>query len=191
MIHVVARLVILSALLTVMPAMAAPSPAEQRARAYFGDDVLVDQDGRDHQFFSELLAGRVVLVNFVFTHCKDACPLMTQKLRAVRQQLGSRFGQPVHFLSLSVDPEHDKPDVLKTFARQQKTDEQAWRFLTAEPAVMHAVLARLGQLQANPQDHGTLLLIGRPTQGHWRKLRPDLPVEAIAAQLEDLVSSQQ
>ena len=168
---------------------AAPSAQEreQRAQSYFGDDVLLDQDGVGRKFYSELLKDRVVLINVVFTQCRDACPLMTQRLRTVRQQLGASFAKPVYFLSLSVDPEHDNPQLLKAFAQKQQADEPGWRFLTAEPATMHAVLKRLGQFQNQPEDHSTLLIAGNPATGHWLKIRPDLPAEAIAAKLQGLI----
>lgn len=160
---------------------------EQRARSYFGDEVLLDQDGVGRKFYSELLKDRVVLINFVFTQCRDACPLMTQRLRTVRQQLGDSFAKPVYFLSLSVDPEHDRPQQLKAFAQKQQADEPGWRFLTAEPATMYTVLKRLGQIQNQPEDHSTLLIAGNPAKGHWLKIRPDSPAEAIVAKLQTLI----
>ena len=68
--------------------------AERLARAhqYFGDTVLTDQNGNSHRFVSNLLSRHVVLIQVIFTHCQDACPLQTQKLQAIRQQLGERFG---------------------------------------------------------------------------------------------------
>jgi cytochrome oxidase Cu insertion factor (SCO1/SenC/PrrC family) len=159
---------------------------DDRARAYFGDDTLIDQDGAEKKFYSELLADKVVLINFMFTQCRDACPLMTQRLRAVRQQLGDRFGQAVYFLSLSVDPLHDTVQLLKSFAQKHKVDEPGWRFLTAEANTMTRLLSKLGQIQENPADHSTLMIAGKPSTGHWIKIRPDSSTEAITAQLESL-----
>lgn len=160
---------------------------DDRARAYFGDDTLIDQDGAEKKFYSELLADKVVLINFMFTQCRDACPLMTQRLRAVRQQLGDRFGQAVYFLSLSVDPLHDTVQLLKSFAQKHKVDEPGWRFFTAEANTMTRLLRKLGQIQESPADHSTLLIGGKPSTGHWIKIRPDSSTEAITAQLESLV----
>lgn len=156
---------------------------QERSRSYFGDDVLVDQDGVSHRFFSDLLSGRVVLINVIFTHCKDACPMQTQRLQSVRRQLGERFGSEIVFLSLSVDPKRDNPAVLKKFAAKQNADVPGWRFLVAEEAVMAAVLGRLGQWTDDPTNHNTLLIAGNASQAHWLKLRPDSPPERIAADL--------
>lgn len=156
---------------------------QERSRSYFGDEVLFDQDGVSHRFFSDLLSGRVVLINVIFTNCKDACPMQTQRLQSVRRQLGERFGSEIVFLSLSVDPKRDNPAVLKKFAAKQNADVPGWRFLVAEEAVMAAVLGRLGQWTNDPTNHGTLLIAGNASQAHWLKLRPDSPPERIAADL--------
>ena len=156
---------------------------QERSRSYFGDEVLLDQDGVSHRFFSDLLSGRVVLINVIFTNCKDACPLQTQRLQSVRRQLGERFGSEIVFLSLSVDPKRDNPAVLKKFAAKQNADVPGWRFLVAEEAVMAAVLGRLGQWTNDPTNHRTLLIAGNASQAHWLKLRPDSPPERIAADL--------
>lgn len=156
---------------------------DERARSYFGDEVLVDQDGKRHRFYSDLLANHVVLINVLFTGCKDSCPMQTQRLRQVRAQLGTRFGPNITFLSLSVDPTHDDSEALKRFAVKQQVDEVGWRFLTAAEPIMAKVLRRLGQWTDEPTDHGTLLIAGNAAKRHWVKLRPDAPVERIAADL--------
>lgn len=171
---------------------AAPSPglAEharvERARTYFGEHLLSDQDRRTHRLYSDLLHGRVVLINVVFTHCPSACPLMTERLKQVRKQIGPGFGEEIQFLSFSVDPARDTPEALKRFAQRHGADEPGWRFLVADAAVMQAILSRLGQWTDSPDDHTTLLIAGNATKAHWTKLRPDAPPEYIAAELERL-----
>lgn len=167
-------------------AAASPANSSQRAQAYFGDAALVDQDGRSHRFYTDLLSDRVVLINVVFTRCPSACPLMTQRLKAVRKQLGAGFGREVRFLSLSVDPAYDTPQAMKRFAEQQGVDEPGWRFLVAEPEVMRAVLSKLGQWSDKAEDHTTLLIAGNARRSHWTKLRPDAPAERIVADLQRL-----
>jgi cytochrome oxidase Cu insertion factor (SCO1/SenC/PrrC family) len=166
----------------------ASSPAlrAERARSYFGDHLLTDQDGRARRFYSDLLDGRVVLINVVFTHCPSACPMMTERLKLVRRQLGPAFGKDVYFLSLSVDPARDSPGALKRFAQRHGADETGWRFLVADEAVMKVVLGRLGQWSDSPEDHTTLLIAGNAAKSHWVKLRPDASPERIVADLERL-----
>jgi protein SCO1/2 len=153
------------------------------ARSYFTDTPLRDQDGRELRFYSDVLAGRVVLLNVIYTRCKDACPLITRKLREVRAALGEQAGR-VHFVSLSSDPGHDSPQALKAFAARQGADDPNWTFLTGDKANMDLVLARLGQLSQTPEGHSTLLIAGDVPNKRWSKIRPDAPPTAIAQRLQ-------
>jgi protein SCO1 len=159
------------------------SPNEARAKSYFGDELLVDQDGAEKRFYSDLLSKKVVLINVIFANCKDACPMQTQKLKASQKRLGNRFGSDIVFLSLSIDPKRDTPASMKKFAQQQGADHDGWRFLVANPEVMQKVLTRLGQWSGEPASHSTLLIAGNARKAHWLKLRPDAPPERIADDL--------
>ncbi len=179
-------LLLLLILIHPSPALSTTAKSDERlvrAYQYFGDAALTDQNGIRHRFLSDLLSRHVVLIQVIFTHCKDACPLQTQRLQAVRRQLGERFGSDIIFLSLSVDPQRDKPAVLKAFAVKHQADIPGWYFLTAEETIMADILQRLGQWTDDPANHQTLMLAGNTRHGHWIKLRPDSPPERIAADL--------
>ena len=95
--------------------------AEEKARKYFTDLEVVDQNGRRLRFYTDVLKGRVVLINFVFTNCPDACPMITQKLVQVRNQLVDSVKDDIWFVSISVDPERDTPASMKAFAAPTST----------------------------------------------------------------------
>ncbi|MCC7090758.1 SCO family protein [Nitrosomonas sp. JL21] len=158
----------------------------ERARNYFGDERLIDQNGVAHRFVSDLLSNHVVLINVIFTNCQDACPMQTQKLQWVRRELGEYFGSRILFLSLSVDPKRDSPALLKAFADKQQANVDGWKFLTAEETVMARVLGRLNQWSDDPNNHSTMLIAGNARSAHWVKLRPDSPPERIVADLRRL-----
>ncbi len=153
------------------------------ARSYFTDTPLLDQDGRQVRFYSDVLAGRVVLLNVIFTSCEDACPLITRKLREVRTALG-KDAERVHFISLTSDPANDSPQALKAYARKHDADDPNWTFLTGPKEQMDVVLARLGQLSRSPEEHSTLLIAGDVANKRWSKIRPDAPPAAIAQRLQ-------
>jgi cytochrome oxidase Cu insertion factor (SCO1/SenC/PrrC family) len=153
------------------------------ARTYFTDTVLLDQHGQEVRFYSDVLAGKVVLLNVVFTQCKDACPLISRKLQAVREQLGEESAQ-IHFVSLSSDPVNDSPQALSAFIKKQRLDDRHWTFLTGESAAMQTVLTRLGQFADSPEAHSTLLIAGDVANKRWSKIRPDAPVQAVAQRLQ-------
>ncbi len=171
-------------------AAAATEGREAKARAYFTDTALVDQDGEPRRFYDEVLRDRTVLMSFVFTTCLDACPLIVKKLNAVRAELGERFGREVRFVSLSVDPEQDTPAALREFARKQGALHEGWTFLTGEKGDVKTVLGRLGQFVEDPSDHFTGFIAANVRTGHWTKVRPDMPAAAVADLMRRLADEQ-
>jgi cytochrome oxidase Cu insertion factor (SCO1/SenC/PrrC family) len=163
---------------------AQPLAGTRDAQTYFTDTLLRDQNGREVRFYSEVLKGRLVMLNVIFTHCNDACPLITRKLKEVREAMDEDLAKQVYFISLSSDAERDSPEVLKAFAAKHGADSPNWIFLTGDKANMDLVLARLGQLGESPEAHSTLLIAGDVPNKRWSKIRPDAPVDAIAQRLQ-------
>ncbi|WP_166366513.1 SCO family protein [Pseudomonas akapageensis] len=163
---------------------AKPVAGTHDAQTYFTDTQLLDQDGQPVRFYSDVLKNRVVLLNVIFTHCNDACPLITRKLKEVRDALGEPLASQVFFISLTSDPQNDSPSVLKAFARKQGVDTANWLFLTGEQAKMDLVLGRLGHLIPSPEQHSTQLIVGDVANKRWSKIRPDAPAAAIAQRLQ-------
>ena len=170
------------------PIAAIPAPPERRgttdARAYFTDTPLVTQDGRSVRFYSDVMEGRTVLINVIYTNCKDACPLITHKLLEVRMRLGERFGRDVHFITLTSDPERDTPREMKAFAQRQNADLPGWTWLTGSKADIDFLLKRLGQFTKHVEDHSTMLIAGNVAGKRWTKIRPDTSAEAISERLK-------
>jgi protein SCO1/2 len=106
------------------------------------DFSLTSQDGAAVSLAD--YRGRVVAVTFIFTTCMDTCPLLTAKMAGVQSDLGDKFGTKIAFVSISVDPEHDTPAVLKDYAETFGADLKGWAFLTGEPAAIDAVGSRYG-----------------------------------------------
>jgi cytochrome oxidase Cu insertion factor (SCO1/SenC/PrrC family) len=154
-----------------------------KARAWFTDTRLTDQDRQAYAFYSDLLSPRSVLINTAFAGCSSACPLLTQQLARTRDALGDRFGRDIWFLSITVDPLNDGPDELKRFAQRQGADGPGWRFLTGAPQDVQTVLQRLGLWADKPDDHQTGLIGGNARTGRWGKLRPDASPQALVQQL--------
>jgi protein SCO1 len=163
---------------------------EAKARDWFTDTVLLTQDGQRVRFYSDVLEGRVVSLNFIFTRCADACPLITQKLKAAKEELGGLFGKPVRFVSISVDPEFDTPARMKEFARRNRAEHPEWLFLTGKPRDVEKVLKRLGETVGDPGDHSTALVAGNTATRHWTKIRPDAPPVAVAEHLRRLAGEE-
>jgi protein SCO1/2 len=91
---------------------------------------LTDQTGA--VFSSQSLAGRVTLMDFVYTHCTDACPLLSATFQETQRKLAEDNGSKITLVSLSVDPLHDTPSVLAEYAGQFKADPAKWKMLTGD-----------------------------------------------------------
>jgi len=165
---------------------AAAEKGTRDARSYFTDLELLAQDGRKVRFYSDVLAGHTVLINVIYTNCKDACPLITQKLNEVRSMVGDQFGSDVRFVTLTSDPVRDTPAVLKTFADAQSANQSGWLFLTGDKKNIDHILKKLGQFSQNVEEHSTLLIAGNVPAKRWSKIRPDAPSMAIAERLKQL-----
>ena len=167
-----------------------PAEREAKAREYFTDTKLKTQSERTVRFFSDAMKDKVVLINFVFTQCGDACPLITAKLVQAKRELGEVFGSEVRFLSISIDPRHDRPQDLAKFARKFDAVHPEWLFLTGEPANVEAVVKKLGSWTEDIESPSTAIIIGSPRQGKWKKVRPDAPPKVIAEELRHLVAGE-
>lgn len=153
------------------------------ARTWFTDTPLQDQNGETLRFYSDALENRVVLLNVIFTSCTDACPLITRKLKEVRELLGDQ-AEGVTFISLTSDPLRDTPAVLKAYTLKQGVDDPHWLFLTGDKAQIDLVLGRIGQIVPSPEQHSTQLIVGDVANKRWSKIRPDAPAAAIAQRLQ-------
>ena len=159
------------------------------ARSYFTDLELKDQNGRTVRFYSDVLANRTVMINVMYTSCPDACPLITQAIGAVREQLGAEFGKSVFFISISNDPVTDTPQELKKFAVKNHADVPGWTFLTGSKENVEHILKKLGQFAEEKEAHSTLLIAGNVPAKRWSKMRPASPPTALAERLRALASS--
>jgi cytochrome oxidase Cu insertion factor (SCO1/SenC/PrrC family) len=176
---------LLAALCSEAPLLAAA--ASSTAQGWFSDRPLQSQQGETLQFYNDVLKDQVVLINFMFTHCETACPMSTQRLVQVQQQLQEQGVGQVRLVSISVDPERDTPQRLRQFAEQFGAGPD-WLFLTGQKQDVDFVLSRLGQVTPNPEAHQTLYLLGNVKTGRWVKMLGFAPVEQIVDQLKDLAA---
>src|SRR5690349_683999 len=94
---------------------------------YFPNVELRTQDNETVRFY-DAIKGKTVAIELMYTTCKFSCPLETARLAEVYRLLGPRMGKDIFFFSISIDPSHDTPAVLKTFASQYSAGP-GWTFL--------------------------------------------------------------
>jgi protein SCO1 len=118
-------------LLTAMGGTAAPArealPTIGRAPSF----SLTREDGRRLSLGD--LQGKVLAITFIYTGCADTCPILTAKMATLQNQLGADFGSKVFFVSVTVDPDRDTPDVLRRYAQAHAVNAAGWAFLSGRP----------------------------------------------------------
>jgi protein SCO1/2 len=160
--------------------------AESPGQKYFGDVKLIDQDGQETRLYSDLMQGRTVIINVMFTTCTGACPAMSATIEKIQTHLGDRVGKDVRLVSISVDPVHDTPAKLKEYAARFHA-KPGWVFLTGSKADVEAALRKFGQWVDDPSDHQTLFLIGNDRTGLWKKAFALAPTDQIFPVVDSVV----
>jgi protein SCO1 len=112
--------------------------------------ALTSQDGKPVSLAG--LRRKVVAVSFIFTGCSSICPLLTQKLVEVQDALGDDFGSKIQFVSITLDPLNDTPEVLKNYAAAWKAKLSGWAFLTGPPDTVQQIVDLYGVYAAKNAD---------------------------------------
>ena len=144
------------------------SAGETAAHKYFTDVELVNQNGEKMRLYSDLLQGKVVIINSFFATCAGACLPLNRNLQKVQQALGERIGKDVNIISISVDPTVDTPASLKEYAKKLNS-RTGWYFLTGDKENVDLALKKIGQFVDNKQDHLNIFIIGNERTGLWKK----------------------
>jgi protein SCO1/2 len=151
-------------------AAAAPSQpaAEVPVKPSIPDVALVDQDGKPVRFYSDLVQGKVVMMNFIFTSCTTICPPMGATFAKVQKELGERAGRDVHLISVSVDPATDTPERLKAWS-QKFGAGPGWTLVTGDRENITKLLKALGVYTASITEHSPLVLVGTEPARRWTR----------------------
>jgi cytochrome oxidase Cu insertion factor (SCO1/SenC/PrrC family) len=133
--------------------------AQGQAPATLTSAALIDQEGQARRFAE--FQGKTVVFSFFFASCPSVCPLETRALAEVQRRLAPALRSRVQFVSLTVDPERDTPERLKSFALTNGADLNSWSFVRADGPATTALTRELEvfsgpqQAQAAPAGHGT------------------------------------
>ncbi|MBI1852416.1 MAG: SCO family protein [Planctomycetes bacterium] len=136
---------------------------------------LLTQDDKPVRFYDDLVKGKVVMINFMFTMCQGSCPGTSAKLAKVQDALGDRVGRDVFILSISLDPEKDTPTVLKQYAERYGA-RPGWSFLTGNRSDIEGLRHRLGLFDPDPvvdadkTQHAGVILLGNGAIGRWSRI---------------------
>jgi len=154
------------------PDVPAATASSQGGGNHFPNVELTTQDGKKVRFYDDLIKGKVVAIDLIYTTCKYNCPLETARLVQLQKLLGNRMGKDIFFYSITIDPEHDTPQVLKEYAEKYHVGP-GWLFLTGKEADIQLISHKLG-LDTPPgagdlDGHTPSVLIGNEATGLWMR----------------------
>jgi protein SCO1 len=164
-------------------------PADTPAHKYFTDVELINQNGEKMRFYSDLIQGKVVIINSFFATCQGSCLPLNQNLAKVQEALGDRLGKDVYILSISVDPTVDTPPNLKQYAKKLQA-RPGWFFLTGAKENVDFALKKIGQFVDDKQDHLNIFIIGNERTGLWKKAFGLAKSEELVKVVDSVVNDQ-
>lgn len=132
------------------------------------DVEVLDQDGNALHFYSDLIKGKTVAINFIFTNCTTICPPLAATFARVQREMGDRVGKDVHFISISVDPLTDTPERLKAWGAKFKAGA-GWTFVTGNKPEMDKLLNALGASVSRREDHTPSVIVANDRKDIWTR----------------------
>ncbi|MFM7057483.1 MAG: SCO family protein [Planctomycetota bacterium] len=167
------------------------SPAQPRATDRLPDPLLVSHRGQSLRFYSDLIADRPVIINLMYTQCAGTCPGTSALLSSLWPALDQAVGPDLRIISITLDPEHDNPEVLAACAealRPRNADQfrSDWVFLTGQPDDIESIRRGLGFTDPDPaidrdrSQHSALITFGNDRLNRWATM----PVETRREQIQ-------
>src|SRR5215510_2086072 len=163
------RLAVAAAFLLACLCLAAgQAQAGRWGKDYVPNVPVVTQDGKTLNFYDDLIKDKIVVLSFIYTSCKDICPLATSRLGEARDRLGDRVGRDIFFYSISIDPEHDTPQRLKQYADAFHAGP-GWLFVTGLPEDIQLIRYKFGDRRPDLGDHRNDVVLGNGATGEWQR----------------------
>ena len=128
------------------------------------DVMVTTQDGKSVRFYSDLVKGNTVAVNFIFTNCKTICPMLGGMFTNLQKQ----SARGVRLISVSIDPTVDTPRRLKEWGAKFHPGS-SWTFVTGRQADIDQILQAFGAFTTRPQDHLPITIVGSDVTGIWTR----------------------
>jgi protein SCO1/2 len=161
-----------------------PAEAEPSADIDLRDRTLVDQDGQEVRFVSDVIGDKIVVMDFVYTTCTTVCPVLSAVFVQLQERLGDQLGQEVALVSVTVDPVRDTPQRLKAYSARYEARD-GWVWLTGPKTTVDDVLTGVGAYSVNFEDHPSMVLVGDGSTGQWSRFfgfpSPDRIMEQVNA----------
>lgn len=132
------------------------------------DIEVVDQNGKHLRFDSDILKGRIAVINTFFTNCTAICPITQETFSRLSKSLGDRLGREVVLVSISIDPENDTPQHMKHWGEKFHVGP-GWTLASGTKPDIEQLLKSIGLFAPGAKRHQTAVLIGNPSTGWIRE----------------------
>ena len=129
---------------------------------------LLDQSGARVDLRALLETDEPLALNFIFTTCTTICPVMTATFAQMRRELGEA-GDDLRLVSISIDPEYDRPETLRAYAEQFRAGS-GWEFLTGDSADIVRVLKSFDSYGGSKMNHQPVTLLKSPGSSSWTRI---------------------
>ena len=162
-----------AALAPVLTASAPALAAKPGPRAdFFPNTIVQTHDGRKLRFYDDVMRGKVVVFNMMYSVCTGICPGNTANLLQVQQALGDRLGKDIFMVSMTLQPEFDTPKALNDYVKSYGI-KPGWTFLTGDPKEMDVIRRKLGFFNDDPTidadlaSHTGMVRVGNEKIDRW------------------------
>ncbi|MGJ0430892.1 SCO family protein [Methylobacter sp.] len=182
---VIITLLITGVLIAVVPD---PAPKTIASSAALPNAELQDQNGASVRFVSDVAGNRIMALNFIYTDCQTACPVVSGIFSKLQSRLGDKLTKDVRMVSLSINPATDTPERLKAYAERFHAAPE-WLWLTGEKAQVDALLKSLGVYSTDVANHAPIILVGDPVRGEWTRFNGLSSPDTIAARIDELLNA--
>ncbi len=179
-----------------LTALVASPSAVQAARPgpranYFPNSIVQTHHGKRLRFYDDIVRGKVVLFNMMYSVCTGTCPSNTANLREVQEALGPRMGKDIFMYSMTLQPELDTPQALQDYVKRYSIGP-GWTFLTGKPVEMELIRRKLGffnddpLIDSNLLNHTGMIRAGNEKLDRWFMMPAQSRPKLIARALSEL-----
>jgi protein SCO1/2 len=131
--------------------------------------TLLNQDGKKTDLASLVEGGKPVFIDFIYTTCTTVCPILSASFANLRAVLGEH-AREVQLISITIDPEHDRPEQLKAYGARFKAGE-GWDFLTGSRDDIGRVLRAFDAFVVDKMSHEPMYFLHGPNSDQWVRIK--------------------
>ncbi len=162
-----------AALAPVLTLSASTTQAKLAPRArYFPNSVVQTHLGEKLRFYDDVVRGKIIVFNMMYSICTGICPSNTANLLEVQKALGKRLGKDIFMVSMTLQPEFDTPVALQEYVKRYDI-QPGWTFLTGQPKEMDVIRRKLGFFNDDPKidsdlaNHTGMVRVGNEPLDRW------------------------